>query len=125
MRHGPLGYGLLTSNPVDPALTLGWIEPLAGKAVRRDLAKLARGVRPRVLLDAASRFGQFTGPVRVLWGEADPFFRTDLGRRLSGAFPGGSLATIPGGRAFLPLDRPGDVAREITAAIRDASPRGA
>ena len=123
MRHGPLAYGLLSSNRLDPRLTLDWIQPLAGKAIRRDLAKLARGVHPRVLLDAASRFGQFTGPVRVLWGEADPFFRTELGRRLSEAFPGGSLATVPGGRTFLPLDHPGEVAREITAAIRSASPQ--
>jgi pimeloyl-ACP methyl ester carboxylesterase len=123
MRHGPLAYGLLSRNRLDPRLTLDWIEPLAGKAIRRDLAKLARGVHPRVLLDAASRFGQFTGPVRVLWGEADPFFRTELGRRLSEAFPGGSLATVPGGRTFLPLDHPGEVAREITAAVRSASPQ--
>jgi pimeloyl-ACP methyl ester carboxylesterase len=125
MRHGPLAYGLLSSNPLDPELTLDWIEPLADKAIRRDLAKLARGVDPRVLLDAASRFGQFTGPVRVLWGEADRFFRTELGRQLTGAFPGGSMTTVPGGRTFLPLDHPGEVAREITAAIRNASPQGA
>jgi pimeloyl-ACP methyl ester carboxylesterase len=125
MRHGPLAYGLLSSNPLDPALTLSWIEPLAGKAIRRDLAELARGVDPHVLLDAASRFGQFTGPVRVLWGEADRFFRTELGRQLSEAFPGGSMTTVPGGRTFLPLDHPGEVARQITAAIRNASPQGA
>jgi pimeloyl-ACP methyl ester carboxylesterase len=123
MRHGPLAYGLLSSNPLDPELTLDWIEPLADKAIRRDLAKLARGVDPGVLLDAASRFGQFTGPVRVLWGEADRFFRTELGRQLTGAFPGGSMTTVPGGRTFLPLDHPGEVAREISAAIRDASPQ--
>jgi pimeloyl-ACP methyl ester carboxylesterase len=122
VRHGPLAYGLLSSNRLDPRLTLDWVEPLAGKAIRRDLAKLARGVRPGVLLDAASRFGQFTGPVRVLWGEADPFFKIGLGRKLSEVFPGGTLAVVPGGRTFLPLNHPGEVAREISAAIRDASP---
>ena len=121
VRHGPLAYGPLTSGPLDRALTRGWVQPLAGKAIRRDLAKFARGVHPRVLLDAASRFGQFTGPVRILWGEADPFFRTELGRQLNEAFPRASLTTVPGGRTFLPLDHPGEVAREITATIRDAS----
>jgi pimeloyl-ACP methyl ester carboxylesterase len=125
MRHGPLAYGLLSSSTLDPGLTLDWISPLADAAIRRDLAKLARGVHPGMLLDAAGRFGQFTGPVRVLWGEADPFFRTGLGRYLSQAFPGGSLTTVPGGRTFLPLDHPGEVAQEIMAAIRDASPRWA
>src|SRR5580698_4074809 len=88
-------------------------------ATRECLAQPASELRPE------ERVGQFTVPVRVLWGEADPFFRTELGRRLSEAFPGGSLATVPGGRTFLPLDHPGEVAREITAAARDASPQKA
>jgi pimeloyl-ACP methyl ester carboxylesterase len=123
VRHGPLAYGPLTSGSLDRGLTRDWVLPLAGQAIRRDLAKFARGVHPRVLLDAASRFGQFTGPVRILWGEADPFFRTGLGRQLSEAFPGGSLTTIPAGRTFLPLDHPGELTREITAAIAETSPQ--
>jgi pimeloyl-ACP methyl ester carboxylesterase len=125
LRTGRLGFGPLTSAPLDAGLTRGWIEPLADKAVRRDLAKFARGVRPGVLLDAASRFGQFTGPVRILWGDDDAYFGADLGRQLSGAFPHASLATVPGGRTFLPLEHPDEVAAEIMAAIRDtATPRG-
>ena len=120
MRHGPLAYGLLTSNPLDPGLTLDWIRPIADKAIRRDLAKFARGVHPRVLLDAASQFGQFTGPVRILWGEDDPFFRLKLGRQLSAAFPRATLTTVPGGRTFLPLDHADQVTSEITAVTRDA-----
>ena len=120
-RHGPLAYGPLFSGQPDSALTREWVQPLADKAIRRDLAKFARRVRPRVLVEAASRFGQFTGPVRILWGETDPFFRTDLGRQLSEAFPHASFSTVPAGRTFLPLDHPGEVAREITAAIRDVS----
>jgi pimeloyl-ACP methyl ester carboxylesterase len=123
VRHGALAYGPLTSGPLDRELTRDWAQPLADKAIRRDLATFARGVHPRVLLDAASRFGQFTGPVRILWGEADPFFRIKLGRQLGEAFPRASLTTVPAGRTFLPLDHPGEVAREITAAITDSSPR--
>jgi pimeloyl-ACP methyl ester carboxylesterase len=122
MRHGPLGYGPLTSGPLDPALTRDWVQPLADKAIRRDLAKFAKGVHPRVLLDAASRFGQFNGPVRILWGEADRFFRTELGRQLSEAFPRATLTTLPQGRTFLPLDQAAEVAHEITAAIKDTAP---
>jgi pimeloyl-ACP methyl ester carboxylesterase len=121
VRHGPLAYGPLTSGPLDRGLSRDWVQPLADRAIRRDLAKFARGVHPRVLLDAASRFGRFTGPVRILWGEADPFFRTGLGRQLSEAFPHASLATVTAGRTFLPLDHPGEVAREITAAARETS----
>jgi pimeloyl-ACP methyl ester carboxylesterase len=123
IRQGPLAYGPLTSRPLDPMLTRDWVRPLADKAIRRDLAKFARDVHPRVLLDAASRFGQFTGSVRILWGEADRFFRVELGRQLSQAFPRATLSTVPGGRTFLPLDHPGEVANEIAAAIADTSPR--
>ena len=117
VRHGPLAFGPLSSTPLDTDLTASWAQPLSSKAIRRDLAKFARHVHPSVLLDAASRFSQFTGPVRILWGEDDPFFRAELGRQLSEAFPHASLTTVPGGRAFLPLDHPGEVASEITSAI--------
>jgi pimeloyl-ACP methyl ester carboxylesterase len=119
VRHGPLAFGPLSAKPLDPGLTAGWMEPLSGRAVRRDLANFARHVHPRVLLDAASRFGQFTGPVRVVWGEDDPFFTTGLGRELSTAFPHASLTTVPGGRTFLPLDHPAEVAAEIASAMRE------
>jgi pimeloyl-ACP methyl ester carboxylesterase len=121
MRNGPLAYGPLSSGRLDPDLTLDWVKPLADEAIRRDLAKLARGVHPRVLLDAASRFGQFTGPVRILWGEADSMFRLKLGRQLAEAFPHATLATVPAGRTFLPLDHPDRVADEIITAVRDAA----
>jgi pimeloyl-ACP methyl ester carboxylesterase len=121
MRNGPLAYGPLSSGPIDPDLTLDWVKPLADGAIRRDLAKLARGVHPHVLLAAASRFGQFTGPVRILWGEADSMFRLKLGRQLAEAFPHATLATVPAGRTFLPLDHPDRVADEIITAVRDAA----
>ncbi len=120
MRHGPLAYGPLAEKPLDPAMTLGWIQPLANPEIRRDLAKFAREVHPRVLLDAAGRFGQFTGPVRVLWGEGDSMFRLKLGRQLSAAFPHATLSTVPGGRTFLPLDHADRVADEIAAAVSNA-----
>ncbi len=122
VRHGPLAFGPLSSSPLDGALTSDWVQPLAGKAIRHDLARFARGVRPGLLLDAASRFGQFTGPVRILWGDADPYFRVELGRRLSESFPHATFATVPGGRTFLPLDRPAEVADEIAVATGRSLP---
>ncbi|HEY3880836.1 MAG TPA: alpha/beta hydrolase [Trebonia sp.] len=113
VRHGPLAYGLLSSGALDRQLTRDWVEALASKAVRHDLATFAAGVRRGVLLDAASRFSQFPGPVGILWGDGDPFFPAELGRQLSEAFPRGSLTTVPGGRTFLSLDHPDEVASEI------------
>jgi len=123
VRHGPLAYGPLASGSLDPELTRDWVRPLASKAIRRDLAKFAKEVNAHVLVDAANGFSQFTGPVRILWGEDDQYFGADLGLRLSEAFPRASLITVPGGRTFLPLDHPGEVAGEIMAAIGDTAPR--
>jgi len=123
VRHGPLGYGPLSAKPLDPGLTASWLEPLSHQAIRRDLAEFARHVHPRVLLAAANRFGQFTGPVRMVWGADDPFFRVKLGRQLSEAFPHASLTTVPGGRTFLPLDHPDEVAAQITSVLREIAPR--
>jgi pimeloyl-ACP methyl ester carboxylesterase len=120
VRHGSMAYGPLSSSPIDSFLTRDWVQPLASRDIRRDLARFARGVQPGVLLDAASRFGQFAGPVRLLWGEDDPFFRIELGRQLSEAFPRATLTTVPAGRTFLPLDHPAELAREITAAANEA-----
>ena len=122
VRQGPLAFGPLSSTSLDADLTRDWVRPLARKEIRHDLAKFARGVHPRVLLAAASRFGQFAGPVRILWGDNDAYFHNDLGRRLSEAFPHASLATVPGGRTFLPLDHPDEVASEIIAALRETVP---
>jgi pimeloyl-ACP methyl ester carboxylesterase len=122
IRTGRMGFGPLASAPIDAGLTRSWIGPLADRAIRRDLAKFARGVHPRVLLAAAERFGRFTGPVRVLWGDDDVYFSPELGRRLRDAFPRGSLATVAGGRTFLPLEHPDAVAAEVIAAVRDAVP---
>ena len=122
VRHGPLAFGPLSSGPLDSALTGDWVQPLAGQAIRHDLAKFAKGVRPGLLLDAASRFGQFTGPVRILWGDADRYFRVELGQRLSESFPHATFTTVPAGRTFLPLDRPAEVASEIAAATGRSLP---
>lgn len=117
VRHGPLAFGPLASGRIDPALTREWIRPMEDKEIRRDVAKFTRQVRPRVLLDAASRFSQFAGPVRILWGDGDPFFKSRLGRQLSDAFPRATFTSVPGGRTFLPLDHPERVASEIMAAV--------
>jgi pimeloyl-ACP methyl ester carboxylesterase len=123
VRRGRLAYGPLSSSLIDRGLTRDWVQPLASKEIRRDLAKFARGVHPGVLRDAASRFSQFTGPVRVLWGEDDAYFGIDLGKQLTQAFPRATFSTVPAGRTFLPLDHPAELAREIVTASREAAPQ--
>jgi pimeloyl-ACP methyl ester carboxylesterase len=118
LRHSPLGYGMLVSQPLDPALTRRWIEPcLTDPGVRRDTAAFLKGVDKNELLDVSTRLGQFTKPVLLLWGGADRFFKLDFARRLAQIFPDARLVEIRGGRTFHPLDDPGRVAAEIDGAF--------
>lgn len=107
-----------TVAPPDPALTRRWITPaLADRGVRRDTAKVLRGIEPSKLIEVSKNLRRFTKPVVLLWGDADPFFSLDLARRLRDAFPDARLVEIPGARLFVPLDQPQRVADEIQSAL--------
>ncbi|MBL7487948.1 alpha/beta fold hydrolase [Frankia sp. AgB1.9] len=116
LRHGPLGFGPLSNGPLDPALTGAWVRPLGDARIRRDLAKLARGIDPEDLLDVSTRLEKLGRPVHVLWGDDDRYFDVELGRRLADAFTDATFETVAGGRTFLPLDHPDRVAAVILAA---------
>jgi len=82
--------------------------------VRRDTAKFLRAVRPADLLDVSTRLGAFGKPVRLVWGNADRFFKLADGQRLRAAFgDNAELVEVEGGRTFVPLDEPALVADEI------------
>jgi pimeloyl-ACP methyl ester carboxylesterase len=116
MRTSKLGFGWLVRRRLTADETLPWITPyLADAGVRRDVARFARGWRAADLADVATRLPAFDRPVLLCWGTDDPFFRIALGRRLAAAFPRARLVEVPGAGAFLPLDRPEQLAREVAA----------
>lgn len=116
IRHSRLGFGLLFAGKPDPDITASWIEPvLLDPAIRRDVAKLLREVRPKELLDVSTRFGNFTKPVHVVWGDADTAFKPSFADRLVAAFPNAKLTKIAGARTFFALERPGELADAIAA----------
>ncbi|THJ53976.1 alpha/beta fold hydrolase, partial [Candidatus Frankia alpina] len=71
---------------------------------------------PQDLLDVSTRLGKLETPVHILWGDADRFFRVDLGRRLAAAFADATIDIVAGGRTFLPLDHPDRVRAAVLAA---------
>ncbi len=115
LRHSMLGYGGLVGKALDPELSARWIAPsLRDAGVRHDAAKFLRAVKPAELLDVSTRLGAFGKPVRLVWGNADRFFKLADGKRLRAAFgDNADLVEVAGGRTFLPLDEPDRVADEI------------
>ncbi len=114
-RHSPAGFGMLAAK-FDADQTRAWVEPcLSDPGVRRDTAAFARAVDPGDLLDVATRLGTFEGPVLVVWGSKDRFFKLDFARRLVDVFADARLVEIEGGRTFVPIEQPQRLAEEITA----------
>jgi pimeloyl-ACP methyl ester carboxylesterase len=123
LRHSALGYGMLVSKPLDPALTRRWVDPcLTDDSVVRDTVAFLKGVDKRQLLDVSTRLQHFDKPVLLLWGNADRFFKPDFARRLSEIFPHAQLVELAGGRTFHPLDDPARAAAEITNAFYTGRP---
>ncbi|MGN6474365.1 MAG: alpha/beta fold hydrolase [Mycobacteriales bacterium] len=116
VRHSRLGYGLLFASRPDPAVTASWIAPvLRDRAIRRDVAKLLREVRPKELLDVSTRFGSFTKPVHIVWGEADTAFKPAFGQRLAAAFPKATMTRVPGAKTFFAMEQPDALADAIAS----------
>jgi pimeloyl-ACP methyl ester carboxylesterase len=119
IRHHQKVLGGLFAGKPDPVLTRSWVEPaLKQKAVRRDAAKLMRGINPAELLEVSTRFGAFSKPVDLVWGDSDAFFPIDFAERLAAAFPRSSLTPVKGARTFVPVEFPDVVADVIEKAPR-------
>lgn len=122
VRHSPLGFGLLISEPMDDDQTRGWVEPcLTDADVRRDVSRFARAADPAELDAVSRRLGAFAGPALLVWGMADRFFKRAFAHRLRDAFADARLVEIEGGRTFVPHDHPDRLAREIVAFAGQAS----
>jgi pimeloyl-ACP methyl ester carboxylesterase len=126
-RRSPLGYGLLSRSGVD-ALASEWIRrPLGSAAIRRDLRKVTRALRPRYTLAAAAGLTRFGKPALVAWSAGDPLFPEEHGRRLATLLPQGRFEPVPGDRVFSMVDHPAALATAIAeweASAADAD-RGA
>jgi pimeloyl-ACP methyl ester carboxylesterase len=117
IRHSRRGYGLLFAGKPDRDITRSWIEPaLRDKAICRDAAKLMSRMEPEDLLDVSTRFGGFTKPVHIVWGDADTCFTVALAEKLAAAFPNATLTLVAGGRTFVSMDFPDQVADVIGTA---------
>ncbi len=115
VRHSPAGYGMLADH-LDADQTRAWVQPcLDDPAIRADVARFANGVDPEELLDVSTRLADFGGPVTLVWGQQDRFFKPQFARRLRDAFADAQLVELAGCRTFVPLDEPGRLAGAIVA----------
>ena len=60
-------------------------------------------------------------PVRIIFGDADPYLNKDVGKRFRELFPVSELFLVPGVRHFVQMDEPAQVARLILVMPRAGS----
>ena len=114
IRRSPVAYGALTETPIDDSLLRSWTEPqLEDAGVRRDGARFFASADTRDTMRAAEKLPALEIPALLVWGDADRFFTVEDARRIAGLIPDSKLVEVLGGKTFLPLDRPGEVAKAI------------
>jgi pimeloyl-ACP methyl ester carboxylesterase len=64
---------------------------------------------------------EFRRPVRIIFGDADPYLNKGVAQRFHELFPVSELFLLPGARHFVQMDEPAQVARLILATPRTGS----
>ena len=59
------------------------------------------------------RLREFKRPVRIIFGDADPYLNAGVARRFHELLPTSELFLVPGARHFVQMDEPAEVARLI------------
>jgi pimeloyl-ACP methyl ester carboxylesterase len=114
LQRSRLGFGLVVKRHRTD-LYDAWMEAGRSSAgVRRDAAKVLRGISSRYTKDAAEKLPGFTKPALIAWAREDKIFPVAHGQRLADLLPDSRLELIDDAYSFVPLDRPAEVA-ELTA----------
>jgi pimeloyl-ACP methyl ester carboxylesterase len=107
LRESPLALGWLTKAGVSNEIAAAWGEPIMrDRAVRRDAARVLRGINTRHTMRAAKSLPDVSVPVMLVWGEIDKAFPTKLAHRLADLIPNCRLETVPDAACFVSLDNP-------------------
>jgi haloalkane dehalogenase len=69
------------------------------------------------------RMRSFARPVRIIFGDADPYLNKRVARKFHELFPTSELFLLPGARHYVQIDEPEEVARLILSTPTDSSDR--
>jgi pimeloyl-ACP methyl ester carboxylesterase len=121
-RRSPLAYGWTAKHGIPDAVTEAWMTPaLTDAGVRRDIAKVCRGIDPAVTLDAAAKLAAFDKPTLIAWAAEDRFFSPELGRRLAAVIPDARFELVADSYAFVPEDQPDRLAELLEGFVGSQS----
>jgi pimeloyl-ACP methyl ester carboxylesterase len=120
MRRLPNAYGWLIKRDFDDAPTREWVEPfLTDGGIRRDTAKVLRGIDPRYTIEAAEKLRSFDRPALLAWAVEDRFFKLAFAERLAATIQGATLERIEDSYTFVSEDQPERLAELIARFARE------
>jgi pimeloyl-ACP methyl ester carboxylesterase len=126
LRHGPMAFGWLSKHGPDPDVTAEWVRPaLESRGVRRDVARVLKGISNRYTIEAAERLPHFDRPTLIAWAPEDRFFKFRYAEQLAAAIPNARLETIEDSYTYVSEDQPERLVELIQAFVRKTSPQGA
>lgn len=118
VRRLPIAYGRVSAEPLPEEVLRAQMAPARGdRRIRRDLAKVLRGVDREVTLRAAEGLSGLEVPVLLAWAPEDRLFPPALADRLAADLPDARLRRIEGSRMLIPEDAPETLAEHVLSFI--------
>ena len=116
LRRSPLGFGLLAKHGIPDDVTASYVEPLRrDPLIRRDLAKVLKGVHKRYTIEAAKLLPRFDRPALVAWAREERVFPEADGRKLAERLPNSRFELVDDCWTYIPEDQP----EKLAALIRE------
>lgn len=107
LRNLPIAYGWLAKRRIPAEVTASWVRPgQQSKGVRRDIARILRGIDSRYTVEAARKFPQYRGEVLLPWAVEDKFFPIEHARKMAELFPNARVEEIHDSRTYVCEDQP-------------------
>jgi pimeloyl-ACP methyl ester carboxylesterase len=119
-RRLPIAFGWVTKRPIDREAEDTYVLPVLTRGeIRRDLARVAKGVDARYTVEAGERLKEFDRPALIAWSREDKLFPASDAERLAAALPDARIEWIDDAYTFSAEDQPERVAELIAAFVRE------
>lgn len=113
LQRSPAAFGWVAKRPMPAEIVESYTGPSRSNgAIRRDTAKVLRGIHPRHTIDAATKLPKFGKPALVVWAGDDKLFPREYGERLAKVL-NAEFKTIEDSYTFIGEDQPQRLAEVI------------
>jgi pimeloyl-ACP methyl ester carboxylesterase len=115
-----LGDAFADSSLLDGEFDEFFLQPLHESPTRRVAAvQVLRSFDVRLVHDLAEVHRRIDAPVRLVWGDQDPFFPLPWAREMVASFANATLEVVEGAGLFSHEERPAEVAQALLPVLTD------